>query len=310
MAKNSAMVEWVFWQFVKVRVIRLYPLIVLGTLFGTVSMFGHVHNIQATGKIDPHITATYTALLLSLPMGLLLLPFGPLGISIMPLDIPLWSLFFELIANFVYAGIVRFLTPSMLGIVIALSAVIFIAQALIYGKLDSGLLDTRFFLGFARVFASFFIGVALFRLYRRGIFDWLPGVSGLVLGGLLLASFFVPVFKGDIIYCLASIFVIYPLIIVCGLSDVVAARWRPAVAMAGRLSYPVYALHKPFIDHLTKLHRFHGAARVGELAGIIGIVCVIGYVATVLYDEPVRRWLGARMRRTNAPVASLAVTSD
>jgi peptidoglycan/LPS O-acetylase OafA/YrhL len=171
-------------------------------------------------------------------------------------------------------------------------------------------LDSNFLIDLARVSASFFIGVALFRLYRHGVFNRLPRVSGMFLAAILFASFLVPIYPGDILYCLACILLLYPIIIICGLFDVVPARWRPFASTAGRLSYPVYALHKPIIDHLTRVHQFQGAARFGALAIIIGIVVAVGYAATMLYDEPVRAWLGARMRRAAAPVASPVTAAD
>lgn len=299
-----------FSEFAKVRLIRLYPLIALGTILGAVSMFGHVHRLLATGTVDPHIHASYAAFFISLVMGMLILPFGPLGRDMMPLDLPLWSLILEIIINLVYAGVVRFLTRPVLGIVIGVSAIIFIFEGLYFGNLGLGLLDKNFFIDLARVSASFFIGVALLRLFKRGSFNRLPKIPGLLLAVLLLASFVYPDLHGDSIYCLACILVLYPLIIISGLFDVVAARWRPAVAMAGRLSYPVYALHKPIIDHLTSAHTFHGAARFGALLAIIGIVVVIGYAATVLYDEPVRAWLQAHLRRPRAPIASPLEAAD
>jgi peptidoglycan/LPS O-acetylase OafA/YrhL len=293
-----------FREFMKIRLIRLYPLIALGTVLGAISMFGHIHHLQASGAIDPHIKATYPALFISLAMGLLILPFGPLGYSIMPLDLPLWSLCLEIIINFVYAGIIRFLTRPVLAIIVIVSALIFGLQALRYGNLYLGLLDRNFPLDLARVSASFFIGVALFRLYRRGVFNRVPRVSGILLAAILFASFLVPIYPGDILYCLGCIFLLYPGIIICGIFDVVPVRWRPVASLAGRLSYPVYALHKPIIDHLTRVHQCHGAARFGALLAIIGIVVVIGYAATVLYDEPVRAWLQAHLRRPRAPTAS------
>jgi peptidoglycan/LPS O-acetylase OafA/YrhL len=295
-----------FWEFVKIRLIRLYPLIALGTLLGAVSMFGHIHHLLATGASDPHIHATYPALFISLALGLLILPFGPLGYSIMPLDLPLWSLFLEIVINLVYAAIARFLTSRMLGILIIASAVVFIVQALRFGNLYLGLLTSNMFIDLARVATSFLIGVALLRLFRHGAFDSLPRISGLFLALILFASFLVPIYPGDILYCLGCIFLLYPAIIIYGLFDVVSARWRPVAALAGRLSYPVYALHKPLVDHLTTLHRFHGAARFAALGAIIGISVMISYAATVLYDEPLRAWLSARLRRRPPAAAPIA----
>jgi hypothetical protein len=244
--------------------IRLYPLIALGVLMGAAGTFIHIYIANKAGApLGPPMT--YHALAISMALGFLLLPFGPIGAGLMPLDDPLWSIFFEVAVNFVYAGAIRILAGAVFGIVVAASVVTLTIQALHFHAIDFGHEDLTIYLGIARVCASFFIGVGLFRLHQAGAFANAPKVSGFVLALVLVASFFPGSLHGGGIFDMACVLVLFPTIIICGISDTVPARWMPAVRLSGRLSYPVYALHKPIIDHLAHMTGFHGPERIAIL---------------------------------------------
>lgn len=89
-----------FVEFVWLRVVRLYPLYLIGLSFAVAA------TILSQGGASIH----YLSRLLI--FALLFLPYprdesDSVG-SIFPLNVPAWSLFFELTANFIYAAIVRF----------------------------------------------------------------------------------------------------------------------------------------------------------------------------------------------------------
>jgi hypothetical protein len=112
-------------------------------------------------------------------------------------------------------------------------------QALHFHAIDFGHEDSTIYLGIARVCASFFIGVGLFRLHRAGVFANAPKVSGFVLAVVLLASFFPGSFHGGGIFDMACVLVLFPIIIIiCGISDTVPARWMPAVRVVGAFILP------------------------------------------------------------------------
>src|SRR5262249_19215172 len=106
--------------FMRIRLRRLYPLYFLALVVGGLIALGRGEDV----------TAAFTT-------GLLFLP-APQGDVLFPLNVPAWSLFFELVINFAYALTIRFLTNRALGVIIAAGAVAVVALALSYGGMDVG----------------------------------------------------------------------------------------------------------------------------------------------------------------------------
>src|ERR1700679_45238 len=84
-------------DFMKIRVIRLYPLYLLGLLIGTVFILGHLRLgdnslNQWSGSI---LAKDFLCALFMLPT--------PFSSSLYPINLPSWSLLFELIVNGLYA---------------------------------------------------------------------------------------------------------------------------------------------------------------------------------------------------------------
>ena len=108
-----------FAEFAAKRLIRLYPLIFIGVLVGTLVSVGPA--VLEEADLKRFLALGFSALVL-FPLGALL------GMQPYPVNNPLWSLFFELIANGVYGlgkgrGMSRFLSLVALTI----SAVLLVA---------------------------------------------------------------------------------------------------------------------------------------------------------------------------------------
>ena len=88
-----------------------------------------------------------------------------------PLDGPAWSLFFEYIANILYAAGIRKLSNKALGIFVLLSAglLVHLAMASPHGDVIGGWSIDRkqLHIGFARLLYPFFAGVLLMRTGKR-----------------------------------------------------------------------------------------------------------------------------------------------
>ena len=291
-----------FRAFVKIRTIRLYPLIALGVFMGAVGTFLHIYLADKAGA-PLGAPMTYQALAISIVLGFLLLPFGPLGKGLMPLDNPLWSIFFEVGVNLVYAAAIRILAGVVaLRVAVIVSVIVLTAQALHFHSINFGHEDATMSLGVARVCASFFIGIGLFRLYERGAFARVPKVPGLVLTVALIASFIWKPIQDGGIFDMTCVVLLFPAVIIFAISDNVSARWRPAVRISGRLSYPIYTLHEPIVDHLAHMTRFDGPERIAMLVATMALVVFISYWVTVLYDEPIRERVKG-VRRATAETA-------
>jgi peptidoglycan/LPS O-acetylase OafA/YrhL len=296
-----------FGNFVKIRLIRLYPLIVLGTLLGFVSKFVAFSHFTHGGS------GSLSHIFIAVPFGLLLLPYsGMYGVNrdMFPLDTPLWSLMFEIWANIFYAAIVRFGAVTAVR-ALTICAVVLGAGALIpcawlQHGLSGGHSVATLWTGVARVTFSFFMGVALHRGLTAARVAALPSLPFPLLAVLLLLALSAGRWFGPF-YDVFAVLVIFPAIVMLGVKDRVSPGWRPAALFAGALSYPLYALHDATFVHFS---HFQNHAKIELLAIFVLtfiLTAAVSYIAMRYYDEPVRRWL-SRATRSVWPAAAQIVT--
>ncbi len=278
-----------FFGFLRVRLIRLYPLIFLGFLVGFLEkcisfrLFGH-GNSQFFSFND---------IFLSFLAGLILFPSYEGGMSqgnIFILDEPAWSLMFEILANAAYAFFFRFLSAPVLFGVLILSCIGLFVSGEIYGSLNSGMTQPTLWMGLMRVSFSFFMGVLLFRLFKVNYFKVFPSIRFEVLAAILLLSFLPGVFKCGWIYDILVCVFLYPAIVICGINDKISSRMVPLALFAGRLSYPIYILHGPLGIHFRYLKFLPNV--ISEIGMAVLASILLSYLALKYYDEPVRLWLG------------------
>ena len=143
------------------RIIRLWPLIVIGSALGTLVFLGGEPkqlSFLARGAALGALTACL------LPAGLLF------GLQAYPVNNPIWSLFFEVVANGVYAGLARRAGATLFKVLLVPAFAALVWAAVAFGGVHHiGSDDWRSFLaGFARVALPFLIGVVIYqmRLYR------------------------------------------------------------------------------------------------------------------------------------------------
>ena len=283
------------WRFMGLRLIRLYPLIFLGTLLGVIwpvvrMAFGE------PGALGP-LEIAY-----DLVRGLLLIPdnWAPsAGDSIFPLDGPTWSLFFELLANLGFALIGARLTWKPLIGIVGASALL-MTYCAFHGGVDIGGRPAYLLGGFPRTALGFFGGVLLFRLLaasrRRGwAMPALPApfvTTAIALVALLATPSHYP---WNPYFDLVCLLVLFPILVTAAAAA--APAQGPAARfcrLAGDLSYPLYVLHYPLYVLIGGL-LFQGAGihLPAPLSGTFAGTIIIGaaWLALKVYDEPVRRRL-------------------
>jgi peptidoglycan/LPS O-acetylase OafA/YrhL len=284
-------------HFVKIRLIRLYPLILLGILIGFVVKAYAFHKF---GLVKDTLGASYKDLIIALLFGLLLLPcdriYGPDGWNF-PLNFPLWSLMFEVWANIFYALFIRQLRNTVVIFILLISACGLAAASYIHNGLNGGYSETTLWIGLLRVSFSFFAGILLYRMFSQGIFTNVPRIPAwalmLVLGITMLMQ---PASLGWL-YDLLTVLVIFPAIVVCGAFDNISARWVAPALFLGRVSYPIYVLHQPLAQHLDHFSVFHSWKLIFVMLATLGALISFSYVVSKLYDEPVRRFLNSLGRQ-------------
>ena len=304
------------WDFYKRRLIRLQPMIVMGSLIGAAFFYFQ------RGSAFPLIATTpWWKMLAVMLFGCTLLPlptqFDIRGWNEMhPLDGPAWSLFFEYVANILYAVWLRKLSTRWLSVLTGLSA-LFLIHMLVTGEGDAiggwALDAAQLHIGFARLLFPFLAGMLLMRsgkrIHLRGGF-YLCSV-------LLLICFSLPRFGGtnrlwiNGLYEAACIILVFPVIVAIGAGSLQATTVSNRLCRTlGDISYPLYLTHYPLIYVYTAWIA-QGQRSVGQRAGwgiLLWLTAVaMGYACLKLYDEPVRAWLSRRFLQKDRPGAAIHV---
>jgi peptidoglycan/LPS O-acetylase OafA/YrhL len=288
-----------FSQFMSVRLARLYPLIFMGAALGAFSLAIRVV-VAHTPSPGQLLTATLSALVI-LPTTALLSVFPG---ELFPINLPEWSLLFELLINVVYAAIVRWLSISRL---IAICVISFVFLCWVAASSDRlldigmglqpvGIIPADIWCGFIRVTFPFFLGILLFR--RR--FSWSTGTAAsIILSLVFLAVLFVPVFPHSWAYEVMVVALVFPVVLLIGATCKTAPKLNKLFIALGELSYPLYVTHNPvtriFINVLKTLHiRLPNAVAI-VLCGLSAVIAAIVFLKW--WDRPVRNWLSLRVRR-------------
>lgn len=293
------------WDFYKRRLIRLQPMVIMGSLIGAALFY-----FQG-GVAFPLIDATPVwKMLLIMLVGCTLIPI-PISMDIRgwqemhPLDGPAWSLFFEYIANILYALIVRRFSKTVLAVFVFIAACLLINYTVFgpQGDVIGGwsIDKTQLNIGFTRVLYPFFAGVLLSRMGKL-----IHIKSAFAVCSLLLALvMFCPRIGGSEhlwmngLYESLCIILVFPLIVSIGAGGkMIGKRSTKLCKFFGDISYPMYITHYPLIYLFTawvanhKVTMEHNGLLVGLLVFITSIL--LAYGCLKLYDEPVREWLRKR----------------
>ena len=273
------------WEFFKIRLLRLHPLVILGTVFGALSFW-----------FDPNGDGQQKVRFLEL-MGIMLL-----GFTLLPypdlrgwnethsLNGPSWSLLQEYLANCIYALVGRKLSKPALWAVVIVSGIAMTAVAVRHGTVGTGWAYKNCWVATVRMMFPFFAGLLLF---RTGKLLRIP-MAFVVCSLALIVLFMLPTFKYNGWYEAACIIVAFPLLVAAGAGGQIQGRWAKVCKFFGDISYPLYITHYPFIYLyiswvMAKKPAPHLSLLVG--CGVFVFVMLLAYGAFTLYDEPVGKWL-------------------
>ncbi len=279
-------------QFFAIRLVRLHPLVLLGAVLGLLSfLFDPFPDNQ---KIVP-----LAIVLRDFALACFVLPHPSLPnrwTDSHSLNSPAWSLMQEYIGNIAYALVLRRLKTWLLGLVVLAAAGFLIHMVWRSNTMDQGSDWTTIWGAPTRMAFSFTMGLWLYRV--RG---WMPKLrlGWIVLTLVLVAAFAMPkvpasVAHGNGIYELTMVIVLFPLIILSGAHSQIGKLEMALCKFAGRISYPLYILHFPFLFIYMNFVTFKKPpTATAYMAGTAAFVIVVAFawLALKVYDEPVRRWL-------------------
>jgi peptidoglycan/LPS O-acetylase OafA/YrhL len=277
--------------FMKTRLIRLYPLYLLGVGVGIAArLYG--------GLTDDDHGMDWVSLGQAVAIGLSMLPAAPfLPLGGAALDGPTWTLAPELAANLIYARTVRRLSKPTLMAITALSGAGLVVCEQVYGTLDGGWNLSALPLLAARLGFSFFLGVTVFRFKpERRQRPWLAWACLAVLGVILCLQ---PAAHWRQLFELVAVMALFPAILLVAVRAEPGRLGAPVFAWLGAVSYAVYVLHHPLgvlADEVQQ--QFPGAHAPTLVTGALFLagVTALGTLADRLYDGPVRRRLTEALR--------------
>lgn len=315
------------WGFFKRRLIRLQPMVILGTLIGAFWFY-----FSSAPGFELVMETPWWKLLLILVLGCLMFPTPPsMDIrgwqEVNPLNGAAWSLMWEYVANILYALFVRRFPTVVLAVMVAVSALLTIdlslnldtfalLQAREYAKFTViggfGLTPDQIYIGICRLLYPFFGGLLLYRVgklrisLRRGGMTWcsLAVVAALVMPHLGGES------HGWVngAYCAVVILLVFPAIVAAGAGSTLKGRKTTAICkFLGLISYPLYITHYPMIYVQMNWVAIHPDAPLGThiwvAVSIFLASLAVAYASVKVYDLPIRAWLSEKWLRSK-PVAS------
>lgn len=315
-------------NFFKRRLIRLQPMVIMGSIIGGIWFY-----FQGSVVCPGVETTSVWLLLVVMLIGATVLPV-PLAMDVRgwgeshPLNGPCWSLFYEYIANVLYATVIRRFSFRWLMFLVLAAGALLVYQSVSRGNMIGGwsLTVEQMGVGMSRLMFPFFGGLLLF---RSGIVDRflgrgtpsLPedevsrtsaaesrGISW-AFGGcslLLVAAVSMPYMGGEGtrwvngLYDALCIILVFPLVVLLGacgrLSSRASEKW---CSFLGDISYPLYITHYPVVCWYFSWMVKNDPSKVeaGCMMGGLVLFCVlVAYLCLRFFDAPVRQWVQRRLR--------------
>lgn len=278
--------------FIKIRLIRLQPLVIIGSVLGLLTfLFDPYADLYAVYGFKETVLLFITSMFL--------IPYPVVSeryFNLFNLNAPSWSLFWEYVANFIYAIVLYKATKPVLKILVLLTAVGLFLLGWNTGNLLGGWSGGTFFEGLARISFSFLMGMVILRC------NWIIknrlGLLGL--SALLMLAFLTP--HNDQWNGLVDPIIVvfyFPLIVALGAGATLSNKLRKINTFSGDISYPLYMTHYPF------MWVFAGYVVVeeptmAELSWVIPVCSLLliglAYLVSEFMDFPIRRYLKDRMK--------------
>jgi peptidoglycan/LPS O-acetylase OafA/YrhL len=314
-----------FKEFLRARLMRLYPIYLFGLVEGTLSF------LLVMVKF-PLSAAAIGKLFVLLILQLLILPgFGVWPSHLLfPLNFPAWSMFFELLVNIGFAAAMRkkLASNKALATVYAVSLIMMIGVTTQYKGTDVGwgLNAGHLVGGAARVSLSFVAGVLIYRYTRsKPQESFSPQKSILVSAGIVVALLLIlqspaPLLRTKLFQLLA-ISCLLPTTVYLGSRCKTSKRLTKVCVFLGEISFPLYLIHAPIMVLFDLPAAKEVLLRIPALQtcvvpAVLLVAGTLSYFVLGLYDRPVRNYLRKRQNamstadRLQSPAETLNLTSS
>ncbi|MFV0539791.1 MAG: acyltransferase family protein [Aestuariibaculum sp.] len=274
------------------RLIRLHPLVIAGTVLGMIGLL--------TDPFANHAeTYSVAALAFIFICSIFLVPLPIMeerGFNLFGLNAPGWSLFWEYIANILYALILVRLSRKMLWFLLIPAAVGIVWISYRAGNLLGGWNGETFVDGGIRMAYSFLAGLLIFRS------GWIiKNKLGFIILAILLAGVFVmPWFSQNWLTESIVVLFCFPLLVTLGAGSNVSGSIQKICTFLGNISYPLYMTH--YVGIWWFGHYYTTQKPLQEsLPWIIGIgmlaMVLFAWLVMVFYDRPLRNFLNRKRKK-------------
>jgi peptidoglycan/LPS O-acetylase OafA/YrhL len=276
--------------FFKKRLIRLHPLVVLGSILGLIGFLFDPFAVPIAHEAGKIILLFVCSIFL-IPLPLM----GDRAFNLFGFNAPSWSLFWEYVANIFYALVLYKVGRRSLTLLTILAAAGICVVSYSSGNLLGGWSKDNFFDGGARVAYSFLAGLLIYRsnwIIRNEL-----GFAGLAV--LLSLAFLMPWTEWNWLTEPAVVLLYFPLLVALGAGSTMSPRSKNICSLSGKLSYPLYMTHYAAIWIFGNYYTTKNpSAEVLTLIIVLGIVfmIVLSYLVMRFYDIPVRRYLEGKMK--------------
>jgi len=274
------------------RIIRLHPLVIAGSILGLLAFlfdpFGGHTELYSNGKI----ILTFLCSLFMIPLPII----ADRGFNLFSFNAPAWSLFWEYIANIVYAFVLYRIGRSYLLLLTIISALAICYVSYSSGNLLGGWSGPTFWDGCARISYSFLAGLLIYRS------DWIIknklGFIGLSI--LLLLAFIMPFSNWNWLSEPLVVLLYFPLLIALGAGAVLTPNFKKVCVFSGNISYPLYMTHYAVLWMFGNYYTTHKPDNM-QLTTIVisGLILLVGfaYLVMAFYDIPVRKYLSDKRNK-------------
>ncbi|AKD57433.1 acyltransferase family protein [Spirosoma radiotolerans] len=275
--------------FFRLRLIRLHPLVILGSVLGLLGFLFDPFAAHPDLSDRANLLLTFVCSLCLIPLPIM----KERAFNLFSFNAPAWSLFWEYVANIIYALVLYRISRRYLSVFIVLAATVLCLVSYRAGNLLGGWSGPTFWDGGARIAYSFLAGLFIYRA------NWIlkNGLGFVGVAGLLILAFLMPFTQWNGLTEPIIVLLYFPALLVAGAGATLSPGLEKLCVFLGKLSYPIYMTHygamwifgsylatyKPDTLHLS-------------LIVVTGVVFLAGfaYLVQVFYDEPIRRYLAGR----------------
>ncbi len=292
-------------DFFLIRLIRLYPLYILGTLLSVLVVA--VDFLTEGLFIETDLDAFR-----SIPWSLLMLPTPPRisqwpQAGLYPLNYPAWSLFFEVLINVIYALTFRWWTETRIfKNLLFFGSALLLSHIIIDTSFDGGVDWVTLEIGFLKVLYSFPAGVLVYRLHKKKFLY--PSMPSPIILVIFVSLIMLPSTWG-VPFC---ILIGFPLLVLLAANSKPKGISSSVFAGLGAVSYAMYAIQAPLREFIaTVFHKFGLPLGMPVDLALICLIVPICVLADKLYDTPSRKYLARLfLRRSGTSYSGIKTKAE